>query len=194
MEDIQTRATFIRICDGMRVVIPNANLLTEKVVVNTAFDERRIEYDIGIGYGDQLEKAKELILEAMRETEGVQQNPASDALVMELGPSSVTIRARWWITPPRRADALDARDAVLAAIKKKLQENGIDLPFPTQQILFHDQTEEGDGDRLRQREGWPAGKGAVPRPSGVARVMAEFAAASGKKQGGEADVSLGGAP
>ena len=36
-------------------------------------------------------------------------------------------------------------------------ENGIDLPFPTQQILFHDQTEESDGDRRTQREGWPAG-------------------------------------
>jgi hypothetical protein len=48
------------------------------------------------------------------------------------------------------------QDQVLAAIKNTLVANGIDLAFPTQQILFHDQTEETDGDRTRQREGWPA--------------------------------------
>ena len=176
VEDIQTRATFIRTYDGRRVVIPNANLFTEKVVVNTAFDERRIEYDIGIGYGDDPEEAKRLVLEAMRETAGVLDEPAPDALVMELAPSNVMVRARWWIRPPRRADALDAKDSVLTAIRKKLKENGIDTPFPTQQILFHDQTEETDGDRSRQREGWPAGREEPPRPAGTARKIAEAAA------------------
>jgi hypothetical protein len=41
----------------------------------------------------------------------------------------------------------------------------IDMPFPTQQILFHDQTEETDGDRSRQREGWPAGYGRCAQTS-----------------------------
>ncbi|MBT1070340.1 mechanosensitive ion channel family protein [Pelotalea chapellei] len=173
VEDIQTRATFIRTYDGRRVVIPNSNLFTEKVVVNTAFDERRIEYDIGIGYGDDVELAKRLMLEAMHETDGVLKEPAPDVLVMEFAPSSLTIRARWWISPPRRADALDARDAVLSTIKKKLKEHGVDTPFPTQQILFHDQTEETDGDRQRQREGWPVGMEPAPRPSGLARTIRE---------------------
>jgi small-conductance mechanosensitive channel len=113
----------------------------------------------------------------MYETEGVLAEPAPDALVMELAESTVNIRARWWIQPPRRADALDARDRVLTNIKKKLMANGIDLPFPTQQILFHDQTEETDGDRTRQREGWPAGRGEVPKPrsiSGSLRKLAEM--------------------
>ncbi|AHJ95503.1 hypothetical protein Hsw_PA0170 (plasmid) [Hymenobacter swuensis DY53] len=44
----------------------------------------------------------------------------------------------------------------------KLSENGIDLPFPTRQILFHDQTEATDGHRRQQREGWPAGPDDVP--------------------------------
>jgi hypothetical protein len=63
------------------------------------------------------------------------------------------LRVRWWIAPPKRADALDARDKVLTAVKNQLTAHGIDLPFPTQQILFHDQTEGGDGDRARPREG-----------------------------------------
>jgi small-conductance mechanosensitive channel len=55
-----------------------------------------------------------------------------------------------------------AHDQVLEAIKNTLTAHGIDLPFPTQQILWHDQTEATDGDRRQQREGWPAGQGAVP--------------------------------
>lgn len=80
-------------------------------------------------------------------------DPVADVLVLELAESSVNIRARWWIKPPRRIDDLLSRDKVISAIKQKLYENGIDLPYPTRQILFHDQTEETDGDRARQREG-----------------------------------------
>jgi small-conductance mechanosensitive channel len=54
------------------------------------------------------------------------------------------------------ADGLNAQHRVLTAVKHQLVAAGIDLPFPTQQILFHDQTEPTDGDRARQREGWPA--------------------------------------
>ncbi|AKG20089.1 hypothetical protein IJ00_01095 [Calothrix sp. 336/3] len=69
---------------------------------------------------------------------------------------------------------------MITAIKKKLLANGIDLPFPTQQILFHDQTEETDGDvwrqaalrlRSRQREGWPSGKGEVPKPRSISSSL-----------------------
>lgn len=183
VEDIHTRATTIRTYDGRRVVIPNAELFTNPVTVNTAFDRRRLEYDIGIGYGDDVERAKSLVLEAMHEVEGVLAEPPPDALVMELAASSVTIRARWWITPPRRADALELRDRVLTAIKSKLAANGIDLPFPTQQILFHDQTEETDGDRRRQREGWPAGDGDVPKPRSIAASIRRLGEAGNGRAG-----------
>jgi small-conductance mechanosensitive channel len=69
---------------------------------------------------------------------------------MELADFSVNLRARWW-THSRRTDVIAVQSKIIAAIKSKLLENGIDLPFPTQQILFHDQTEETDGDRARQR-------------------------------------------
>ena len=179
VENIQTRATTIKTYDGRRIVIPNSELFTNAVMVNTAFENRRVEYDIGIGYGDDIHKAKQLILEAIASVDEVLKNPAPDALVMELAGSTVDIRARWWVNPPNRASTLDSRDKVLTAIKNKLMANGIDLPFPTQQILFHDQTEETDGDRSRQREGWPAGKGYVPKPrsiGGSLRKLAEMRA------------------
>lgn len=156
VESIQTRATTIRTYDGRRIVIPNAELFTNSVTVNTAFEKRRYQYDIGIGYGDDVRKAKRLILEAVNSLDEVLADPAPEALVVALADSTVNIRVRWWISPPRRADEMNARDQVLAILNEKLVSNGIDLPFPTQQILFHDQTEDGDGDRRRQREGWPS--------------------------------------
>lgn len=174
VEDVQTRATLIRTYDGRRVVVPNAELFTDTVVVNTAFEHRRLEYDIGIGYGDDVDRARGLILEAVRGTEGVLAEPAPDVLLMDFAPSSVNLRVRWWIAPPKRADALDARDKVLTAVKHQLTSHGIDLPFPTQHILFHDQTEDRDGDRARQREGWPAGGAAVPASRKVADAIAHL--------------------
>jgi small conductance mechanosensitive channel len=167
VENIQTRATTIRTYDGRRIVIPNSELFINSVTVNTAFEHRRLQYNVGIGYSDDIDSTKELILAAMRETTGVLTTPAPDAIVVELAGSSVNIRARWWVEPPRQADILDLKDRVLTNIKNKLVANGIDLPFPTQQILFHDQTEATDGDRTQQREGWPAGNGKVPQSRSI---------------------------
>jgi small-conductance mechanosensitive channel len=181
VESIQTRATTIRTYDGRRIVIPNSELFTNSVTVNTAFENRRLQYDIGIGYGDDIDQAKRLILEAIANIDEVLKDPAPDALVMELAESTVNIRARWWVNPPRRSDALGSQDKVLTAIKNKLTANGIDLPFPTQQILFHDQTEQTDGNRSRQREGWPAGNNQVPKPRSIGdslRKLAEIRAQS----------------
>lgn len=164
VEAIETRATFIRTYDGRRVVIPNASLFIDSVTVNTAFAARRLEYDLGVGYGDDLESARRIILETLIEVEGVLPEPAPDVLVVAFGDFSIALRVRWW-TRPQRADTLKAQDKVLRAIKKTLyDEHGVDLPYPTQQILFHDQTEETDGDRARQREGWPSGPDDAPSP------------------------------
>ncbi|MBD2570200.1 mechanosensitive ion channel family protein [Anabaena lutea] len=177
VENIETRATTIKTYDGRRIVIPNSELFTNSVTVNTAFESRRLQYDVGIGYGDNIDLAKELMLEALHSVPEILKDPAPDVLLMELAESTVNIRVRWWINPPRRADDLVSRDKVLSTIKKTLVENGIDLPFPTQQILFHDQTEQTDGNRFRQREGWPAGRGQVPKPRCISdslRLLAQM--------------------
>lgn len=183
VENIETRATTIRTYDGRRIVIPNSELFANSVTVNTAYENRRLEYDVGIGYGDDIDEAKQLMLEAVHSVEAVLKDPAPDVLVMELAESSVNIRVRWWIKPPRRADSLDARDRVLTAIKNKLIAHGIDLPFPTQQILFHDQTEETDGDRNRQREGWSAGNKEVPKSLSIGSSLKRLASIQASKNG-----------
>ena len=171
VEEIQTRATTIRTYDGRRVVIPNANLFTESVTVNTAFPTRRLQYDVGIGYGDDIKHARSVILDALTGVHGVLKEPAPEALVVALADYSVTIRARWWIDPPRRTDVMESTSNALHAIKDALTAAGIDLPFPTRQILFHDQTEEFDGDRAHQREGWPLGKSDAPSPRSIAGAL-----------------------
>ncbi|WP_019946130.1 mechanosensitive ion channel family protein [Hymenobacter aerophilus] len=163
VETIQTRATTIKTYDGRRVVIPNAELFINAVTVNTAYDKRRLEYDFGIGYGDNIAQARQVMLAAALSVEGVLSDPAPEALVVEIGESTIDIRLRWWINPPRRAAYMQSKDQVLEAVKNSLTKAGIDQPFPTQVILLHDQTEETDGNRKTQREGWPAGPGEVPR-------------------------------
>jgi small conductance mechanosensitive channel len=177
IEEIQARVTFIQTYDNRRVVVPNADLFTHAVVVNTAYQARRLEYDVGIGYGDDVARAAQVIYDALADLSSVLQEPAPEVLLRELAGYYVALRVRWWITPPRRADALDSRDAVLAQIKVRLTEAGIDLPFPTQQVLFHDQTEETDGDRSRQREGWPAGEGEAPAAYRIVDALRARAAA-----------------
>ncbi|MPY68086.1 Small-conductance mechanosensitive channel [Deinococcus reticulitermitis] len=171
VEDIQVRATIIRTYDNLQVVIPNADLFTGRVTVKTAYEVRRLQYDVGIGYGDDIGTAKRVIQDTLAGLKLIRQDPAPEVLVVDLAESSVNLRVRWWIDPPRRKDALDSQDEVLQRIKEALLAHGIDLPFPTRQILWHDQTEAADGDRAAQREGWPAGKGDAPRPRW--RVLAE---------------------
>ncbi|TZG26547.1 mechanosensitive ion channel [Sphingomonas montanisoli] len=168
VESIETRATYIRTYDGQRIIVPNSVIYTEPVTVITAYDLLRSSYDVGIGYSDDVTQAKAIALEAVRSVEGVLAEPAPDVLLWDLAGSSKNLRVRWW-TKPKRAGVVAIRDKVLQAVAEALAGAGIDLPFPTQQILFHDQTEASDGDRTRQREGWPAGE-SPPEPRPLNRV------------------------
>ncbi len=169
VEAIETRATFIRTYDGRRVIIPNSNIYTDPVTVITAYHIVRSQYDVGIGYSDDITEAKRIALETVRGVEGVLDDPAPDVLTWDLAESSVNLRVRWW-SKPVRGEVVVLRDRVLQAVKERLSAAGIDLPFPTQQILFHDQTEATDGDRTQQREGWPAGD-SPPEPGNIPRAL-----------------------
>ena len=161
VERIETRATLIRTYDGKRVVIPNSEIYTNAVTVKTAYAQTRSQYDVGIGYGDDWDEAIRLAREAAAGVEGVLADPAPEALAWALDESAKVVRVRWWTASPR-ADVVEVWSGVLRAVSKAYDEAGIDMPFPTQVHLFHDQTEEVDGRRGRQREGWPAAGRDVP--------------------------------
>ena len=129
VEDIQTRATTIRTYDGRRVVIPNADLFTHSVTVNTAFDTRRWEYDFSAKVTDDLAALKAFLVETVRKVEGVLPNPAPEALVIELGdPDSavVKIHLTWWTKNSRQHDMMVSHDQVLSAVHQALERSEAD--------------------------------------------------------------------
>ena len=174
VERIETRATIIKTYDGRRVVIPNADIYTDSVVVNTAYDKRRSEYDIGIGCNDDWDTARKIMVDACASVSGVLSDPAPETIPIALGDFANVVRLRWW-TKPEKASQIHTFGDVLQAVYTALDAEGIDMPYPTQVHLFHDQTEEVDGDRTRQREGWPAGKGEVPKQRRIADALADNA-------------------
>lgn len=157
VEFVDTRSTFLKSYDGRLILIPNGEIYSNAITVNTAYGKRCSEYDVGIGSSDDIKKASEIILNILHDIEGVTKDPKPEVIVVELGQWFNSLRARWW-TNPRQIEVLRIKSLVLSSVKKRFFEEGIDLPFPTQTILWHDQTESTDGNREKQREGWPPGK------------------------------------
>ncbi len=132
---IETRATIIATYDGRDIIVPNAEVYSNAVTVNTAHEKRRSDYDVGIGYGDSIDVARETILECLAEVDGVEKEPAPEVLVWDLASSTVNLRVRWW-TNSLRTDVVHVRSGVLETIKKALDRAGIDMPFDTQGAAF----------------------------------------------------------
>lgn len=162
VEDIQIRATLLRTYDSRRVVIPNSELYTNRVVVNTAYEARRIHLIITIGVSDEVDKAGAVILSKIAKVDRVLHEPKPVVLFQGLGDFGVNLEVRYWIQPTIMREVVESTDEVYRAIAPALKAAGVDMPFPTYQILFHDQTEETDGERGRQREGWPPPSGTAP--------------------------------
>ena len=119
VEEIQARATIIQTYDERRVVIPNADLFTHSVIVNTALDRRRWEYDLTLSNVGDLNKLKSSIVAAVRAVPGVLSDPSPEAFVMDLNaaaPASVKMRVLWWSHDPRQHQMLGSYDQVLSAI------------------------------------------------------------------------------
>jgi small-conductance mechanosensitive channel len=128
VEEIQTRATIIKTYDERRVVIPNADLFTHSVIVNTALDVRRWQYDVNVKNSEGLEKLKSLIVNAVRAVPGVLTDPPPEALVIEIDAAAdaAKIRVLWWTRDPHQHQMLASYDRVLTAIIKSLDRSRVD--------------------------------------------------------------------
>ncbi len=162
VEQIESRATFLKTYDGRRVIIPNSDVYTSPVVVNTAYEWHRDELVVGIGYGDNPAEAIEYFHQAVTSVEGVSPDMAVEVIPWSLNDYTVGLKVRWW-SHSARLEQVQVKGRVIMAVAKAAKEHGVDLPFPTSVVLFHDQTEEIDGDRTRHRVVWPAGKN-PPQP------------------------------
>ncbi|WP_319782007.1 mechanosensitive ion channel family protein [Oceanisphaera sp. IT1-181] len=130
VQRIETRATIIKTYDGQRIVIPNSDIYTNAVRVLTAHDYRRSQYDVGIGYDDDLDKACALLIAAVSKVAEVEQAPAAEALPWDLAASWVTIRVRWW-TRSHKADVTQVHAQVIRTIKHTLEKAEISMPGDT---------------------------------------------------------------
>jgi len=125
--EIQARATIIETYDGRRIVIPNADLFTHSVTVNTALDVRRWEYDLTAKDGRDIGELKSFIIKTVSKVQGVLSDPSPEVLVMDLGdPDSgvVKVRVLWWTKAPRQHQMLTSYDSVLTAIREGLNCSG----------------------------------------------------------------------
>src|SRR5438874_1602289 len=85
VEEIQARATIIKTYDQRRVVIPNADLFTHSVIVNTAFDIRRWEHDLTVKSAENFEELRSVIVNAVKRVAAVLSDPGPEALLVDLG-------------------------------------------------------------------------------------------------------------
>jgi small conductance mechanosensitive channel len=125
VEDIQTRATTIKTYDGRRVVVPNAELFTKSVTVNTAFETRRWEYELSTIAPEPLPELKSTLVDSLIRVDGVLSTPPPEALVVDLGDLSsgvVKIRLTWWTKSSRQHDLIASADRVLIAIHEALRQ------------------------------------------------------------------------
>lgn len=136
VEDIEIRATSIRTYDNRKVVIPNSTLFTQKITINTGYSTRRVSVSIGIGYADDIQTAKKVILTSIENIKGVLKDPAPHVLVTGYGSSSVDLELRFWLIPERIKDVPEVKNDVLEVIKPALFAVGIDIPFPIRKVYF----------------------------------------------------------
>jgi len=130
VEDIAIRMTMLRQTDGQLVLIPNSTIYKHKVTVLTSKKSRRLHLAVGIAYGEDLAGGRALILDAVKGCDSVDasdQDP--EVLAAGFGASSIDFDVIWW-TRSAPIDARRSTDQVVEAIKKALDDAGVEIPYP----------------------------------------------------------------
>lgn len=136
VEDIQIRATFLRSPDGRRIVIPNATVYTSAVTVNTAYQRRRCEFVVGIGYEDDVQKAKAVILKLLDNSRNVLSQPAFSVNVTALADFSVNLTVRWWVDTTETTTSASISE-IQERVVDAFDENNISIPYPVQEVKMY---------------------------------------------------------
>lgn len=133
VEEIQVRATHLRSYDGRRLVIPNANVYTSAITVNTAYVQRRCEFMVGIGYDDDINKARQIIIDILNNDRLVLSEPAFTVIITALADFSVNLTVYWWIDT-QDTNIGDSVSSMQEKVKNAFTEHGINIPYPIQEL------------------------------------------------------------
>lgn len=129
---ITLRTTKIRTLDNTFVSIPNSVVTSQSVTNYTEQGMVRVKAKVSIAYGESIHKAREVLIAAAKQIEGIRANPSPEVVVDELADSGVNLRVRIWIDNPRFEERY--RFILTEACKRSLDEAGISIPFPQRDV------------------------------------------------------------
>ncbi|MFQ6552158.1 mechanosensitive ion channel family protein [Aestuariibius insulae] len=136
VEDITIRETHVRQTDGQVVVAPNSMFFKNPVTILTAGELRRTTVICGVAYGEDVDKARTIIEDAVKAVDSVRDDIKDvQIFAQEFGASSINFEVTWW-TGSTPLDIRQSRDAVVSAVKRALDDAGIEIPFPYRTLTF----------------------------------------------------------
>ena len=131
---IQVFNTVLKTADNKTIVIPNGILSNGSITNYTTEETRRIEWTFGIGYGDDIKKAKEILNELVRSDGRILSEPASLVAVSALAESSVDFVVRVWV---KSENYWDVYFDLLEKVKLTFDQKGISIPFPQRDVHLY---------------------------------------------------------
>ena len=131
VKEIQIFNTVLNTPDGKTVIVPNAPISNNSLINFTAQGTLRVDLSVGIGYEDDIKKAKDVILNILNNDERILKEPAAFVGVEGLGDSSVNLAVRPWVNT---VDFWDVYFDSYESIKNALDENGITIPYPQRDV------------------------------------------------------------
>lgn len=136
VQKMNLRNTIIRTPQGQIVYIPNKSVFENPLENFTSSGVRRIDLSCGVSYGDDLEKAKEVAIEAIKNLENYNASKEIDFYYNEFGGSSINFEIHFWVNFQKNPDFLSARSEAIIALTKAFDEHDIMIPFPIRTLDF----------------------------------------------------------
>jgi small conductance mechanosensitive channel len=127
-------STVMHTGDNRQIIIPNSAIFGGTIVNVSANPTRRIDLVIGIGYDDDIKKAKQILLDIMDKDDRILKDPAAAVAMAELADSSVNFNVRPWVNS---GDYWAVRADLLETIKATFDEQNISIPYPQQDVHMH---------------------------------------------------------
>lgn len=136
VENIDLRLSVIRTFQGQLVHIPNKEIFQNPMINFSELGKRRIDLEVGISYGDSLERVEEITIKAIESLDFVRKQEKVELFYQAFGDSSINFIIVCWINFVKELDYLRAQSAMIKAIKKAYDENDITIPFPIRTLDF----------------------------------------------------------
>lgn len=131
VKEIQIFVTILTTPDNKTVLIPNGPLATGSMTNFSRQERRRVDWTFGIGYGDDVDKAYEVLKRLLSEDERVLNDPEPFMAVKELNDSSVDITVRAWVNAP---DYWGVFFRMNEQVYKTFDKEGLSIPFPQRDV------------------------------------------------------------